>query len=100
MARKRARMYVQLGKRYMNGRIAKAENYDLGTFFDRCIDSHEHEKVFIKPPSKWDKFWKTKNYRRFKKAILQHETRETLRILFTEGMVKLINQDEYGRKTK
>ena len=97
---KELRMYVQLGKRYKNGRIAKAENYELDGFFDLCIAQNKGELQVLKMPNKLDRFFRTKRYRRFKTALRYFEAREAFRTLFTKGMKKLIEADEYGRKQK
>lgn len=95
---KETRMYVQLGKRYKNGKIAKAENYDIEEFLDVCFNALDPEPVVL-PKVNWlDKIIGTKKYKDYQR-IKQHTLIVTLyKVAVKTGMRKLINDDNYGRK--
>ena len=92
-------LYVQLGKR-RNGRIVKAENYELNSFLDECLSALKQVKV--KAPSiKWyDKLFNTKKKQYMNELIRQERIIRTYKTILELGMHVLIEQDEFGRKKK
>ena len=92
-------LYVQLGKR-RNGKIVKAENYEVNSFLDECLSVLKPVKVKA-PRIKWyDKLFNTKKKQYVDELLRQVRVINTYKAILKIGMCTLIKQDEFGRKKK
>ena len=92
-------LYVQLGKR-RNGRIVKAENYDIKEFFDLCLFTAGYKEIIVPDYSWFDKTFNTKKYKFAKRQQLRLKEYFFVNECVTEGMIELIKEDKFGRKKK
>jgi hypothetical protein len=92
-------LYVQLGKR-RNGRIVKAENYDLDNFLDKCMEVLNPKIIMLPNLSWYDKVFKTKKFLTHERIYHGHRINLLYKAAIKTGMKELIKRDDFGRKKK
>jgi hypothetical protein len=95
------RMFVQLGKTLVTGKIGKMERYSLDEFVEYVFPDVE----FLDLPkiSVFDKLFKTRKYETYAKLVLNNVFVEEIRYYrqrLKNVIIGLIKQDNYGRGKK
>ena len=95
-------MFVQLGKTYTNGKIAKMERYSLDNFLEYLLPPVEvHSDV---PKLSWyDKVFKTKKFKfanHIKCFKILSKNIEAYKALMKKHIIFLIENDNYGKGGK
>ena len=91
------RMFAMLGQRAKNGRIKKNEKYTLVEFIKLVFP--ECPMILEQPVSWYDRVFKTKKYKhaRLMEKLIMYEE---MKLGFFQTLVRLIEEDEVGRKQR
>lgn len=96
---RKTRMFIQLGKRYTNGKIAKNEQYSISKFLDIVFEKlkeiqnkKEVEITFL------DKMLKTKKYLENERIKNRLDCLESMKESMKDIIILEIEKDNYGKK--
>lgn len=92
-------MYVQLGKR-RNGRIVKAENYELTNFLVRTLANSSLEFFVPRKPTFIERLLNLKANREYERSQNNSKIIWLFNQYCEEGMRVLINKDSFGKKKR